>query len=90
MKIFVRLKDEWNDKVPMSIRELAYMLFGVGVLYAGLAYLPQSLAGVIISGALLWGMLSISGAIGDILRYVSERKKLDSRYGIPLRPSVAV
>ena len=78
-----KVKGFWDLKVPVYVRELFYIVFGVAVLN-GIMYMSPSVAAWIAAFALGWGLLTIAGWIGDGLKLLVEPKYMDSQYGIPL------
>lgn len=78
-----KAKDFWNLTVPIYVRELFYMLVGVGVLN-GIMYVSPVIATWVVGFSFAWGLLTIAGWIGDGLKLLVEPKYMDSQYGIPL------
>ena len=76
------IKEIWNNKTPVYIRELFYAVFGVAVL-ALIMQISPVLNGWVIAFAIWWGLGTITEWIGDGLKSLVEPKYIDSQYGIP-------
>jgi len=82
--VFGRIRSFWSNKVPFEVRELTYLVFGVFAII-GLGSIHPEVAGLILSIALLWGLLCVSDVLSGILKWILEepRKMFAPEYGIP-------